>query len=184
GFWLPNDPRGSWSDFVGSWELFRYGSAIKSGQRISLDQSPADRQRLVAAKQALKRPAVQFDGEQARAIGTGFRNYFERIRLPVWACAILPDHVHLVVGRPGMDIEQVIIQLKGHATAELKKQRRHPFANLLDQRGRIPKCFARGGWKVYLDRNDIELAIQYVEENPVKEGKGAQRWTFVMPWEA
>src|SRR4051812_43899841 len=21
GFWLPNDPRGSWSDFVGSWEL-------------------------------------------------------------------------------------------------------------------------------------------------------------------
>ena len=25
GFWLPNDPRGSWSDFVGAWELFRYG---------------------------------------------------------------------------------------------------------------------------------------------------------------
>ena len=29
GFWLPNDPRGSWSDFVGSWELFRYGPATK-----------------------------------------------------------------------------------------------------------------------------------------------------------
>jgi len=27
GFWLPNDPRGSWSDFVGSWELFRFGPA-------------------------------------------------------------------------------------------------------------------------------------------------------------
>ena len=25
GFWLPNDPRGSWSDFVRSWELFRAG---------------------------------------------------------------------------------------------------------------------------------------------------------------
>ena len=25
GFWLPNDPRGSWSDFVGSWDLFRAG---------------------------------------------------------------------------------------------------------------------------------------------------------------
>ena len=23
GFWLPNDPRGSWSDFVAAWELFR-----------------------------------------------------------------------------------------------------------------------------------------------------------------
>jgi hypothetical protein len=27
GFWLPNDPRGSWSEFVGSWELFRFGAA-------------------------------------------------------------------------------------------------------------------------------------------------------------
>jgi hypothetical protein len=25
GFWLPNDPRGSGSDFIGAWELFRYG---------------------------------------------------------------------------------------------------------------------------------------------------------------
>ena len=25
GFWLPNDPRGSGSDYVASWELFRHG---------------------------------------------------------------------------------------------------------------------------------------------------------------
>ena len=25
GFWLPTDPRGSWSDFVRAWELFRFG---------------------------------------------------------------------------------------------------------------------------------------------------------------
>lgn len=36
GFWLPNDPRGSWSDFVGSWELFRYGPATKTTERRSL----------------------------------------------------------------------------------------------------------------------------------------------------
>lgn len=30
GFWLPNDPRGSWSNFVGSWDLFRYGRATKA----------------------------------------------------------------------------------------------------------------------------------------------------------
>ena len=27
GFWLPNDPRGSWSDFVRAWELRRFGPA-------------------------------------------------------------------------------------------------------------------------------------------------------------
>lgn len=27
GFWLPNDPRGSWSDFVYSWELERLSAS-------------------------------------------------------------------------------------------------------------------------------------------------------------
>lgn len=27
GFWLPNDPRGRWSDFVRSWDLYRDRSA-------------------------------------------------------------------------------------------------------------------------------------------------------------
>jgi REP element-mobilizing transposase RayT len=183
GFWLPNDPRGSWSDFVGSWELFRYGSATKSGERHTLQESPLTPQQFTPFRQHLKRPPVQFDGEQARAIGTSFRNYFERIHLPVWACAILPDHVHLVLARPEMDVEQLVIQLKGEATSQLKKQCLHPFGNLLDRRGRIPKCFARGEWKVYLDLNDIELAIRYVEENPAKEGKPPQMWSFVVPWE-
>ncbi|MBM4093542.1 MAG: hypothetical protein FJ276_29660, partial [Planctomycetes bacterium] len=36
GSWLPNDPRGSWSDFVGSWELWRFGPAAFP-RRISCD---------------------------------------------------------------------------------------------------------------------------------------------------
>ena len=184
GFWLPNDPRGSWSDSVGSWDLFRYGDATKSGERNLLEESPKNRQLRLASKQSLKRPAVQFNGEQARAIGNGFRKYFERIHLSVWACAILPDHVHLVVAPPTMDVEQLVIQLKGEATSELKEHGLHPFGHLLDQRERIPKCFARGEWKVYLDLNDIELAIRYVVDNPIKESKPPQRWSFVVPWEA
>jgi hypothetical protein len=57
GFWLPNDPRGSWSDFVGSWELFRYGPATKTTQRRSLAYDEHDRARRLAAKKALKYPA-------------------------------------------------------------------------------------------------------------------------------
>ena len=37
GFWLPNDPRGSWSDFVASWELLRFGAATKSQERVAVD---------------------------------------------------------------------------------------------------------------------------------------------------
>jgi len=59
GFWLPNDPRGSWSDFVGSWELWRFGPATKSLER-KLTLSLSEQRRLDAARRALKYPAVEF----------------------------------------------------------------------------------------------------------------------------
>src|SRR5260221_8961457 len=116
GFWLPNDPRGSWSEFVGSWELFRYASATKTTERCSVAYRPHDRARRLAAKEALQRPAVVLNGLQVRAVGIGFCKYFARAKFPVWACAILPDHVHLVVGPPGMNVEQLVIQVKRAAT--------------------------------------------------------------------
>ena len=38
-------------------------------------------------------------------------------------------------------------------------------------------------WKVYLDsEHAIENAIAYVNDNPVKEGKREQNWSFVTPF--
>ena len=62
GFWLPNDPRGSYSDFVGSWELFRYGPATKMTTRFSVAGRAHDRGLRLVAKRALKYPDVHFDG--------------------------------------------------------------------------------------------------------------------------
>lgn len=179
GFWLPNDPRGSWSDFVGSWELFRYGPATKTTERCSLAHRPHDRALRQAAKSALKYPPVQFNGLQARAVARGFAGYVARTGLPVWACAILPDHVHLVVGRPGMTVERLVIQLKGDATQQLEREGIHPLARWKREGDRVPKCWVRGQWKVFLDPEDVPRAIQYVEDNPLKEHKRPQRWTFV-----
>jgi hypothetical protein len=66
GFWLPNDPRGSWSDFVAAWELFRYGPATKTDERRSVAAKPHDHRVRMEAKSALKYPPVEFNGEQAR----------------------------------------------------------------------------------------------------------------------
>ena len=72
GFWLPNDPRGSWSDFIGAWELLRFGEAT-GHQRItrSVAHADHDRQLRLAAKAPLKYPPVVFNGLQARAAGVG-----------------------------------------------------------------------------------------------------------------
>src|SRR3990172_10959289 len=119
GFWLPNDPRGSWSEFVGAWELLRFGHATKTETRRSVASASHDSEARLAAKQALKYPAVCFNGIQARAIGRGFEKFATSSGLVVWACAILPDHAHLVVARHRYVVEQIANLLKGAATRQM-----------------------------------------------------------------
>lgn len=183
GFWLPNDPRGSWSTFVGSWELYRYGGrATKTTETQSLAYREHDHAQRMAAKLRLKRPPILFSGVQARAIGRSFSNYCWRRGVSVFACAILPDHIHLVTGPLPMKPEHFVIQLKGAATRKLVEEKLHPFAHLCGRGGRPPKCFARGEWKVFLDPEDVPNAVCYVEENPEKEGLRRQHWNFVVPY--
>ena len=96
-FWLPNDPRGSWSDFVGSWELVRFGRATKSTVRKPL--SSAEETQRVEAKCALRYASVQFTCLQSRAVANGFENACRKTGLPLWACSILAEHVHSVIAR-------------------------------------------------------------------------------------
>ena len=175
GFWLPNDPRGSWSDFVGAWELFlAAGKATKTDVRHSVAKRPHDRERRIAAKESMSRPAAKFTGIQARAVGRGFANYAAKSGLPVWACSIMPEHVHLVTGPFRLSVEQLVIQLKGAATERLIEEKIHPF-------GGDEKCWTRGEWKVFLfNDEDIQRAIHYVEQNPIMDGKRTQTWSFVM----
>jgi len=67
GFWLPNDPRGSWSDFVGAWELVRFGKATTVSTTRSLAAVPHDARLRREAKRALKHPPVAFTGTHALA---------------------------------------------------------------------------------------------------------------------
>ena len=85
---------------------------------------------------------------------------------------MIPDHVHLVVGRSAISAHILTIRLKQHATRQLKEEKIHPFQHLLDSDGDVPKCWQRGGWKVYLfDEARVRQTIRYVEDNPPKEGK-------------
>jgi REP element-mobilizing transposase RayT len=185
GFWLPNDQRGSWSRYVGSRALLPFGDATGVHDRTtrSAAHDPFDVQRRDAAKAALKRPAVVFNGHQARAIARGFAAYAERSEVAVHACAIMPDHIHIVIDGYAASVDPIVVQLKGAATRQLIAEDLHPFMGALDRRGRRPSAFARGCWKVYLDDDaDVERSIRYVEQNPIRAGFSPQRWRFVTPW--
>jgi REP element-mobilizing transposase RayT len=182
GFWLPNDPRGSWSDFVGSWELARFGRATRSIERYDIDPAQWAKWRTAAIK-ALRFPPVQLMGPQARAVGRGFSIGVRKSRLTIWACSILPEHVHLIVARHTYKVEQICNLLKGEATKQLKAESLHPQKRFQSGDGKLPSMWSEGRWKVYLDSEvAIEEAIHYVEDNPLKEGKPSQKWTFVTPF--
>jgi REP element-mobilizing transposase RayT len=184
GFWLPNDPRGSWSDFVGAWELVRFGKATKTNSIQSLASRPHNTQSRLAAKNTLKYPEVHFSGIQAQAIGHGFAKFVHRSELIIWACSILPEHVHLVIARHKYKIEQVANLLKGASTRTLIENKLHPFQKYPSKNGRLPKAWAQGAWKVFLDsETDIIRATRYVEDNPLKEGKPKQHWDFVINYD-
>ena len=182
GFWLPNDPRGSWSDFVRSWELFRFGTATTTGERRSLAGDPHDAATRREAKTALARPPVRFTGRQALAIAKGVKTYVAKSGCRIHACSIMPEHAHFVVQRHRYAIEQVANLLKGGATRQLAADGLHPFDSDRYRDGTRPTPWARKCWKCFLTGDaQIERAVKYVQDNPVKEGKRRQNWSFVTP---
>jgi REP element-mobilizing transposase RayT len=182
GFWLPNDPCGSWSDFVASWELARFGKATKSPDRSPVDLAQWARWRS-EAEQALKYPPVVLTGRQAQLIGRAFASAARKSRYFIWACSIPPEHVHLVIARHTYTVEQIAILLKGAATKHLKANSLHPQARFAAAGPKLPSMWAERLWKVFLDSEEaIDNAIRYVQDNPLKEGKLRQKWSFVRPF--
>ncbi|MFH1919003.1 MAG: hypothetical protein ABIP48_03825 [Planctomycetota bacterium] len=175
GFWLPNDPRGSWSDFVGSWELVRFGKATKTNTRRSLAHVEHDRQLRERAKKALKYRPVHLSDPEVAAVARGFDQARQEGGYAVHACSILPEHVHLVIGRHERRIGRIVGHFKARATQRLSAEAFWP------KDGR--PVWAERAWKVFLNSpQDVARAIAYVMENPDKERKPKQRWSFVAPF--
>jgi len=183
GFWLPNDPRGSWSDMVRKFELLRYGPATRVQNNEFVARKPHNRGLREAAKDALAYPPVKFSPEQIREIARGFANYVERSGVTFWAVAILDDHFHAVYQRHRYKSEMVNNLLKGDTTKALLDAGLHPFGEYAVAGEPPPPCWGRRWWTVYLD-NEAHLreAIRYVEDNPPRDGKPRQKWDFVVPY--
>lgn len=183
GFWLPNDPRGSWSDFVRRWELVRYGKATKVSTRASVAAATHDRNLRRKAKQALTYPEVHLSGVQARSVVRGFRSAIDEASYVVFACSILPQHVHLVFGPHRREIRRIVGHLKARATQQLASDDMHPLSGCREKDGTMPSPWARDCWVVYIySERHMRQAIQYVSDNPLKEKKPRQKWSFVKPY--
>ncbi|MCA8997831.1 MAG: hypothetical protein KDA80_12620 [Planctomycetaceae bacterium] len=182
GFWLPNDPRGSGSNFVWSEQLRKYGPATKTDSPQSVAGRPHDSRLRMAAKNDLKYPPVRLNEEQIEILSQGFADAVRVLSLAIHACAIQAEHTHLVISRGDHTIETAVAELKKRGTLALTRSGKHP---LMEHRvsGRIHTPWGRGFWKRYLnDREDVERSIRYTNNNLSDDQQAKQQFDFLQEY--
>ncbi len=176
GYWLPNDPRGSTSLQVHSANIASLGDFHYGRKRIQ----PAGavlREFYEAARGVLKHKLLTFTPEDAQLIACGFADAIKKRTYTCYACAIMPDHIHLVIRKHRDQAEDMIAHFQD-ATREAIR------ANLGGHHGPEHPVWGGPGWKVFLNtQKDIRRTVYYVEQNSVKIGRPIQGWPFVKPYD-
>ena len=173
GWWLPNDPRGSSSHEIRVEPIAELGE-LHHGRKAIQTATARASGILRASRSALKHQLLTFDDEDVQIIANGFRQAIQENGYACFACAIMPDHVHLLVRRH-RDKAEVMIRRFQQATRELlvAEERRaghHP-------------TWGGPGWKVFLNTPTMEqCGKEYIRNNPLKAGLPEQVWDFVQPF--
>jgi REP element-mobilizing transposase RayT len=175
GWLLPNDPRGSRSTTIRSDVLAQLGE-LHQGRKLI--QPPADEVRRFYEQAAdlLQHPLLTFDEGDVAEIAVAFAQVIEDERYTCYACAIMPDHVHVLLRKHKHQAEQMIEALRTASRAQLCTANRRPADH--------PVWSGGTGWKVFLDHPDeVRRTIRYIEDNPVRLGLPEQHWPFVKPYD-
>jgi hypothetical protein len=111
GWWLPNDLRGSTSRAIRCDVLRELGELHYGRKRVQ----PASRDIRAfyrAAAGLLKHPLLTFSCEEIEAIARAFVTVIARERYTCYACALLGDHVHVLIRKHRDLAEQMIKKLQ------------------------------------------------------------------------
>jgi REP element-mobilizing transposase RayT len=151
GWWLPNDPRGSSSHEIRVEPIAELGE-LHHGRKQR--QPP---------------------GRETRQIGAAFAQVVEDCKYTCYGCAIMPDHVHVLIRKHRDRAEAMVKNLQNASRAKLievgKWAATHPV-------------WAGPGWKVFLfNAEDFVRVAAYIWNNPLKAGRPAQDWSFVKKYD-
>lgn len=171
GWWLPNDPRGSGSKTIAQDVIAQLG-ALHFGRK-KIQPAAADvRYFYDQAKSVLKHELLSLSESATAAIADAFAHVMEIEKYTCYACAVMPDHVHLLIRKHKHTAEQMIENLKNTSRPRLSSSGLFPADH--------PVWTGGGGWKVFLDHPDeVERTIRYIEKNPAELNRSVQRWSFV-----
>lgn len=175
GWWLPNDPRGSGSHTIASDVLAQLGE-LHYGRKKVQPFGRAVRAFYDEAKDLLKYPLLTFDEAQRAIIAQAFAATIERQNYTCYACAIMPDHVHIIIRKHRDTYEQMVEYFQLWSARGLRAAgfRTHDH----------PVWTGGDGWGVFLDHpDDVRRTIPYIERNPEPLGLPRQTYDFVKPYD-
>jgi hypothetical protein len=127
GWWLPNDPRGSMSDTIKRDMLAELGELHQGRKRVQ----PAGREIrefYEKAKDLLLHDLLAFTESEVAMIAHAFAETIKAQRYTCYACAIMHDHVHLVIRKHRQLAEDMITHFqRASKDAVMLLNKRHPL---------------------------------------------------------
>jgi REP element-mobilizing transposase RayT len=172
GHWLSNDPRGSGSESIRKDELKQLGE-IHPGRKPVQPPRKELRAFYRKAEPLLDHDPIWFDDAMREVIGDAVARVARQHGYTVWAWAACANHAH-GVARTHRDRSEVIWQRLADASRDA-----------LRAAGLVPPnhpVWSHRPYKVFLYTDpDVLGRIEYVEQNPEKEGLPRQHWEFVKP---
>ena len=175
GWWLPNDPRGSGSDTVRNDVLAELGD-LHQGRKRAQPTGREIREFYERAAPLLKHPLLKFDESARTEIAVAFEREIATQGYTCWACAVMPDHVHVLIRKHKHQAEAMAENLMRASRLRLIEQGHREHLH--------PTWIAGCGWKVFLDQPDeVRRTIRYIEQNPGKIRLPEQKWTFVKEYD-
>jgi REP element-mobilizing transposase RayT len=174
GCWLPNDPRGSSSHEIREEKLNPLGE-LHHGRKAQQPPSSEIRSFYRQADDVLEHPKLLLTDEDVQLVAASFGETIVDRQYTCYACAIMPDHVHLLIRRH-RDTAEAMIEC-------LQSQSRHVLI-AAGRRAITHPVWGGPGWKVFLNtRADMEGRVKYIRENPIKAGQAEQSWSFVKEYD-
>jgi REP element-mobilizing transposase RayT len=172
GWWLPNDPRGSTSCSIRN-DLIGELGAIHFGRKAIQPASCELRRFYDQARMKLSHELLSFSPDEFGIVASAFGGVVAECKYTCYACAIMPDHVHLLIRKHRDSAEEMIENLQSLSRKRLEHLRPagHPL-------------WTRGGWRVFLDHPDeMWRTIRYIEENPIRQHLPRQSWPLVVAYD-
>jgi REP element-mobilizing transposase RayT len=173
GYWLPNDLRGSTSKVIRNDILKQLGQlhyGRKNVQPLSSQLRDFDKR----AAALLQFPVMEFSSDAITTVADAFGQVVKMCKYTCYACAIMPDHVHVLIRKHKHSAEQIIQNLQRESHLLLRDRGSFDLAH---------PVWGGHGWSVFLDHpDDVWRTIPYVEKNSIKAGLGAQNFGFVISY--